>query len=351
MSASKSENTTNTPDYDTSQPRETLTRVRKKRKNPKAKRNRRIILGIIGGVILLIIVLWLIGFFAMRSQPGDPGKEVWYNGHKYVFNENVISTLLIGYDKDSVREQNNATPQADYIMLVNLDTSNNRISQISIPRDTMVKVDRYIIGNYLGEGQEMQICGSYAYGSGKEDSCEYTKNAVSRLLYNMPLNKYISLNMDGVGPLADAIDGVNLTALETIPNTPIKKDNKILLLGNNARSYVQWRAQDADASERRRQRQVQFSQEYYKQGFKKAAGNLGIIFNVYNAGLPYVVSNFGIPDVVYSSTVVFGANINHIENYSISGDKKIGDDGLVEIWPDDTQVFETVLSVFYNMVE
>lgn len=215
-------------------------------------------------------------------------------------------------------------------MLVTLDTENDKVREISIPRDMMVKFDQFVIENYTGEGKEMQICSSYAFGSGKEDSCENTTNAVSRLLYNMPIKKYISLNMDGVGPLTDAIGGVNLTPIESIPNTAIKKGNKILLLGNNARSYVKWRSSDKNGSENRRKRDIQFSEEYYKQGFKKVAGNIGTIIDIYNACLPYVVSNFGLPDLIYSSTVVFGADISHLETYSLTGEKKVNDD-MVEI--------------------
>lgn len=345
-----------TPHYDTSQSRESLIRVKKKKsywkRHPKKKKALIVAGSIIAGLILLWLILWLVGMFGMKtSTPPDPGKEVWYNGHKYVYNENVISTLFIGYDKDSEQLTNGHTPQADYIMLMCLDTQNNKIKAISIPRDMMVQVDRYIGDAFIGIDQNLQIASSYAYGDGKEKSCEYTKNAVSRLLYNMPIKKYFSLNMDGVGPLSNAIDGVSLVPIESLSGTPIKEGKKIVLFGDNAKYYVKNRGEDIDASERRRKRDVQFMEEYYKQGYNKVAGDLTKIIDIYNSGTQYAISNFALPDLIYASTIAFGVDIRSISTLSLIGQKNVAENNLVEIWPDQTQVFETVLSVFYNMVE
>lgn len=124
------------------------------------------------------------------------------------------------------------------VLAVNLDTGET--TGIGIPRDSMVEVGEFMGDTFTGMST-MQLCLAYAYGDGGELSSQYTASAVSRVLYNMPVSYYFSLDMDGVGALADAIGGVSLTPTQSIPNTNIVEGEPTVLFGSNALKYVQWR--------------------------------------------------------------------------------------------------------------
>lgn len=64
--------------------------------------------------------------------------------------------------------------------------------------------------------EKQQICLSYSYGDGKESSCENTVNSVQRLFYNIPINTYFSLDLDGISALNDSVGGVDVVSPETI---------------------------------------------------------------------------------------------------------------------------------------
>lgn len=340
--------------YDLSQSRESLIRVKKRRKNTKKiKRKKRIkiiVPSVIGAAILAFVILFIVGCLGMHGGAGDPGKVIWYKGHKYVYNEDVISGVFIGYDQTAEDMEQGRNGQADFIEVLALDTKNNKLRAISIPRDCMTEFEQYGSDNYIGMSDKKQIALSFANGENIEKGSESTRNAVQRLLYNMPINKYYSLDTDGIGFLSSAIGGVTLTALETIQNTNIVEGKKVTLMGEDARAYVKSRGQDVMGSERRRKRDVQFMEEYYKQGFKKIAKSVKTLWNIYEAGKVFSTSNLNPGDLLYCAFVAFTADVDKLETYSIQGETK-DTNPYVEFWPDDTSLFETMLAVFYEMVE
>lgn len=308
-------------------------------------------IAILSALIISFLVLWLIGFFNLRAKaPENLGDVVYYNGHKYIFNDSIISTLFIGYDQSERDEEEGKAGQSDFIYLMALDLKNHKTKAISIPRDTMVDVEQYYYGDYYGTNDKMQIALSYAYGDGREQSSELTKNAVSRLLFNMQINKYVSLNMQGVGELSTAIGGVRLNPLESIPKTSIEKGKSINLSSSNANAYVRWRDSDMYGSENRRKRDVQFMEEFYKKSFVSFRKDIASMIRLYNKGQEYATTNIGIPELVYMGTNSFNFDINKIETETIKGTTQMGPQ-FVEFWPDDTSVFETVIDVFYICVD
>ena len=90
--------------------------------------------------------------------------------------------------------------------------------------------------------EKQQICLAYAYGDGKEKSCENVLASVRRLFYNVPINTYFALDLDGISELNDAVDGVDVTSPETIATFEEGKDYH--LVGMEAESFVRTRRMD-----------------------------------------------------------------------------------------------------------
>jgi anionic cell wall polymer biosynthesis LytR-Cps2A-Psr (LCP) family protein len=130
----------------------------------------------------------------------EQGKEVTYQGEKYVYNEDLVSILFLGVDKEAFEEGGTVgdgkAGQADALFLLVLDTKTGKSRLIAISRDTMTDVNVYSdLGNFIGT-EKLQLCLAYMYGDGKEKSCENTVRAVSRLFYGMPVAAYAALDLD-----------------------------------------------------------------------------------------------------------------------------------------------------------
>ncbi|MDO5328818.1 MAG: LCP family protein [Coriobacteriia bacterium] len=328
-------------------------RKRRRRKNYTLRRRLKklgIVLGVIVGVVALIAIIMCIlsalGRQNLKAPVHDEGKVVYYNGHKYNYNENIVSTLIIGYDQTEKDKYEGLSGQADFLLLMTLDTESGKLRGISIPRDTMIEVGEYAGAAFIEKNTKMQIAKSYGYGDGKEKSCEITANSVSRLLYNMPIKYYTALNLEGIGPLNDSIGGVYLNPIETIPNTSIYKGQNITLMGNNAKAYVRYRDKnDVESSEMRRARQVQYVNEFYHQAFKGANG-LQTAIDLYNVASNYIITNLGLPEFTYYAQNVLNHGIGNFDIKSVPG-QITQPDSLVEFNADQNQLYELVLDTFY----
>ena len=280
----------------------------------------------------------------------DADRIASYNGKTYALNENMVSVAVIGYDRQTEEVvPGRSVGQADAVMVlaVNLDTGET--TGIGIQRDSMVEVGEFMGDTFTGMST-MQLCLAYAYGDGGELSSQYTASAVSRVLYNMPVSYYFSLDMDGVGALADAIGGVSLTPTQSIPNTNIVEGEPTVLFGSNALKYVQWRDTSVLTSSLDRQaRQSQFVETFCKQALSSAQGNVGTLVNLYTTASNYAVTNLGLNEFSYLASSVLATGITSVDMTTLQGAMQQGDK-FAEFYLDKTNVYETVLNVYYHEV-
>lgn len=159
-------------------------RVRKKRKSR------------VGGVIALIIIL-LVGFTGLRiwleSRPG--AAEPIIIGSSGEFTEDRVNILFLGTNQGL----------SDTIMLFSLDLQNDRVDEISIPRDTY-----YPRAGYSGASYKINSVYSTEGWAG-------IGKAVSDILGGIPIHYYAVLDGEGVKKIVDAMGGVEM-------NVPIDMD-------------------------------------------------------------------------------------------------------------------------------
>lgn len=101
--------------------------------------------------------------------------------------------------------------QSDGIFLVAQDTARDRVQVLAIPRDTMTPIPLTdLSGNILGyDTQHLTL--AYAYGDGREKSCQFMCQAVTELLDGLQIDGYMAVSMGALKPLNDAVDGVTVT--------------------------------------------------------------------------------------------------------------------------------------------
>ena len=347
---------------------ETLIRKKKRRRHAKKHKGLKRA-GIVLAVALAIVVLAAGAVFALTKMGEqsvkdantatdvqtegvayDEGKTVEYNGKTYALNENMASIAIIGYDRRSeqvVPGKNVGQADAVMVLAANLDTG--KVTAIGIPRDSMVEVGEFMGSEFTGM-DTMQLCLAFAYGDGGETSSQYTTAAISRVLYNMPVNNYVSLDMDSVGELANAVGGVPITPLQTIPGTNIVKEQDTVLFGSNALKYIQWRDTSVlNSSLDRQSRQSQFVQAFCKEALGQAKGNVGTLVSLFNVARNNGVTNLGIDDFTYLASTVLNTGITGVDVTTLQGEMQQGRK-FAEFYLDKTNVYETVLDVYYHEV-
>ncbi|MDR1263055.1 MAG: LCP family protein, partial [Oscillospiraceae bacterium] len=147
---------------------------------------------------------------------------IWY-GEKYRLKSNLFTVLFMGIDKsvESVGTENRYRDngQADFLMLAVIDKDAETVSRMMIDRDTMTDIETVgVFGESTGSRVD-HISLSHSYGDGREQSCQFTVNAVSRLLTIVgpaKIDAYVALNLSGVPSLNDMVGGVTLTVEEDL---------------------------------------------------------------------------------------------------------------------------------------
>lgn len=326
-------------------------------------------------IILLIITLLISslgGTYAYLKNQGktdfasavisDNNHEeiITYKGHKYAFNENVVSIAFMGVDQRDLQSKKDAdfVGCADADVVVTVDTSDGTVKIINIPRDTMVDIDVYNDTGVFLSTDNVQLCLAYAYGDGKTKSCENVTKAISRILYNVPINKYFALDLEGVAPINDAIGGVTLEAQYSVPDKGIEKGKKVTLKGDMAEAYVRTRDMDyLEASLNRSARIEQYVKAFAQQLIPAVKKDFGVVTKLYNTASKYSQTNITLNNATYLASTVLDKGIDSFETYTITGSMaetkhtKYPDAVIAEFTPDEDSVMEAVLNTYYVQID
>ena len=126
---------------------------------------------------------------------------VLVDGKRYRFNDEVQTFLLLGIDSYTPEQSDgscNVHAFSDVIMLAAMDFRSNRISLISLSRDTMCEFQRLNPDGTERDRAYGQLALAFSYGEGKEKSCEITKDAVSRIMSELPIRSCSALYLNGL---------------------------------------------------------------------------------------------------------------------------------------------------------
>lgn len=333
------------------------------RRDPKPSRKR--VMGVTVLVVLLVIAVLAAGiaFFvnhsiaegrrkfeaSMQHMIDQSGSTIEHDGVTYRLNENMVTVAFIGFDGKitNITSGDQTTGQSDTVMVLALNADTGKTTCILIPRDSWVDVDTYIAGNYSGQ-QKMQICLQYTYGNSNEESSQLVAQCASRVLSGMPIDYYFTLDVKGVGPLADAIGGVKLTPVKSVEKYDIHEGEETVLTGERAQEYVQYRDYVVDISTlERQQRQLSFIKAFAAQVLESAAGDPAKLISLYQTALQYTWTNLGIEEFSYLASIMAEHGASDFELKTLEGEFS-SQDGHAVLYLDQEQVTQTVLDVFYT---
>lgn len=276
---------------------------------------------------------------------------VVYQGKKYRYNSDLELILFMGIDKSepiSLQNHAGAGGQADTLLLAVLDREQKKVQMVSVSRDTMTDVKIYDeSGEYLAT-EHAQIALQYAYGIGAKRSIQMTKEAVSNLLYEVPIRSYVSLNVEGIAPIVDAMGGVTLTIPEdyTMIDPAFTQGNVLTLNGAQAESYVRYRDQAVTGSNTQRmERQNEFLLALFQQlnhaGLKSQEG----FQRIFDSAGDYLETDLTAKEMQRLSEYEFQTEI-----ITLPGEMQAGTEHD-EYVIDDEKLYDLVLKLFYKPID
>lgn len=283
----------------------------------------------------------------------NDGSSIVYQGHRYVLNKNLTTVLFLGVDHDIEKEKVVGDGgQSDVILLLGIDSSTGRTTVLNITREAYAQVDLYSVDNVFLRTENLQITLAYAYGDGRESSCENAMRSVSRLLYGLPISSYLAIDMDGIQAANEAVGGVTVKSLIDMPLSDggkLSEGASIQLHGKDLDRYIRTRGGGVESNAARMERQRQYMTEFSKLVVAESKKDLSFPVDLFSALAPYMVTDLTIQDVTFLSSTF----LRHGAEFtlrSIDGSYDLLHDNAV-CYLDETDLFEAVLQVFYLRVD
>lgn len=284
--------------------------------------------------------------------------QIRYNGKTYQYKDNLMNILCLGIDsRDGIAKEK--TPgkagQADCVILAVLDDEAKTIQLINISRDSMVPVHVYATDGSFVEDRTEQLALQYAYGNGRDWSCQLMEQAVSELFYGLPIHGYCALSMNSIADLNDAVGGVTVTVPEELAVMQPKlftAGETVTLKGELAYHFVHDRAYksaDVASNNKRIARQKAYAVAFVnqlKQGMKE---DMTLPVKLYQTAEKQMVTSISLDQAVYLCTEYMNCSFDTENIYTIDGEVTMGEK-YAEFNVDDDALYQLILDVFYEEV-
>ena len=325
-------------------------------------------------IIILIIVLTVLGggyYFMMQTKAASQktsGKNsddqsrtsqtsgsdtVEYKGGTYRYNDHLSNYLFLGIDTrnsvDTYQTQEDAG-QADAIFVVSMDRATEEIKVLFIPRDSMTEIEVFNpSGKSLGESTD-HINIQYAFGDGKQKSCELMKTAVSNLLRGLPIQGYYSMNISGISEVGKLVGDVEIV----VPDDSLeehdpyfKEGATVIINGDNAEEFLRYRDTGKSQSALvRQERQKTYLKALIPKLQEKMQTDSSFVGRLLDDIQPYTVTNMG--NDVFAKLLNAAGN-STLETQTVPGE---GVEGKYydEYHVNEDELYRLILSMFYHKI-
>jgi len=292
--------------------------------------------------------------------------EILYKGGDYVLNEDLVTVLVMGIDKETVTEVGGqswteeegseyAGGQADALFLLLINPHDKKVSVIAINRNSMAEVDVFDEeGNYQGIFTK-QIALQHGYGDGKEESCLRQVKAVSRMFHGIPIHAYAAVSMDAIPELNDLVGGITVEVLDDIIypeyDMDLHQGETVTLFGEKAYWYVRLRNENIfNSNELRLQRQKQYLTTFAAEAKNQAMSDIRVAVNLYQTVRKYMVTDIDLNAFTYMATEYINYDFDIENMYSLQGEAVQGNN-FEEFYVDDEALQELIIELFYEPAE
>lgn len=293
-------------------------------------------------ITILILLIILIGFFTYKlihlnqsihdsQKSGEESKAA----HAKIKSKKPISIAIFGVDSDIERAEENMGQRTDTLLIASINPEKKKTKLISIPRDMSSEIP--------GVAGNEKIAHAYAYGG--------PKIAMDTLRQNLsvPIDAYVTLDMDGFEQVIDIFDGVTVTSNATFSynGSSFEDGKKVDLDGKKALDYVRSRKEEgAGGDEGRAERQRQVIDT-----LAKSASESSSIFKlnkILKISENNVTTNLNVGDLksLYSN---YKDATQSMEKMSIDGENLVESDGIWYFEPNETDKINKIAEYKNNL--
>ena len=256
-------------------------------------------------ILILVLVLLYSGLQILEStvllpngetQPSGSRKTIVRDGVEYFPRQDVTVMLIAGIDEEGpVTDSNsyNNSGEADMISLMVFQDSKKTVDVISLNRDTMTNIPVLGLGGKPAGTVKGQLALAHTYGSGLEDSGKNLRTAVSDLLYGIDIDYYVTMNMDAIAILNDAVGGVTVNVTEDFSSVdPSITMGELKLTGKQAVTFVRSRAGVGNQLNlSRMERHVEYVEGFMDSMLHKLETESRFVLNTYEQLSDYIVTD------------------------------------------------------------
>ena len=327
-----------------------------------AHHNKKLLFLIIGLSVLLIGAV-VLGTLSDREQEKKEPKQQSnssflldrreYNGKTYVERTGITSLLLMGIDRTDlspVQTGYRSGGQADFLLLVVIDSSDKKVSLLHINRDTMVDIVTLgILGKKVGT-RNSQICLSHAYGANQLENGENTMEAVSNLLEGVEIKQFYSMNMNAMPILNDVLGGVTVVIPGDYPelDESYVKGATVTMNGQQAYDFVHGRMNVGNKlNTDRMSRQRAYMDGVQTIMMKKlTSGDTEFINHLYDQLGESLTTNVTRAQMINEAVKAAKYDIQPVQQ--LEGEFTTGMDGHVEFHADQNWIVNWVLETYFR---
>lgn len=284
------------------------------------------------------------------NSPASSSKTVEFNGEEYFPRQDITVLMLMGIDEyGEVKESGsyNNTGENDMVALAVFDELDKSYSVLVLNRDTMMDVRVLGIGGQEAGTIFGQLALAHTFGTGMEDSCENAVRTVSDFLYGVTVDYYVSMNMDAIAILNDAVGGVTVNVKddfskvdESIPM------GEVTLSSEQALAFVQTRKDVSDQlNVSRMDRQKEYMENFVTAFNNKVKEDDTFILKTYEDVAPYIVSDCSVNSM--SSMLERYADYKLRDVVSPVGEN-VYTDKYMEFYVDEAELEKLMMNMFYT---
>lgn len=313
-------------------------------------------------LLAAIVGIYLFFDFSDKQAPAVYGdidgrfskETVTYDGADYRVKPGVNTFLMMGIDQTEDVEYNGkyrSGGQCDFLLLVVIDTQAKTIHRIQIDRDTMAEITVLgVLGNELGTNTH-QICLAHGFGDGKQQSCQYTVDAVRRLMYGIEIDGYYAMNMNGIPALNELLGGVTVRIEDDFSryDASMVPGAVVTLHGKQTELFVRTRMTIGDGTNvSRMRRQRQYLENAIALAAQRVRENEHFLAVLLDGLAPYTTTDIARGRMINEANRAAGYTVADI--LSPAGEHMEGEDGFIEFHADQAALMRLVLSLFYEQV-
>lgn len=276
-------------------------------------------------------------------------KTITRNGVDYFPRQDITTVLVMGIDQYGPVEASEGYTNpgaADMNLVVIFDERDKTCNLLYLNRDTMLDMPVLGVGGRKAGTYYGQLALAHTYGTGLDDSCENTREAVSAFLKGIKIDYYVSMNMDAISILNDAVGGVKVNVTDDFSQIDsTMRMGRMTLRGEQAIHYVRTRKDVGDQLNLSRiQRQKEYIDSFSQTFLEKQESDSQFVVSLYDQVSAYLVTD--------CSVNTLSGMMERYGDYTLGkvmepqGENVMGET-YYEFYADEARLDELVLELFF----